>query len=144
MPAATAERTVIGSPEVMLTGLARLDGTVAGPLDWIVRLLRISRSGCARQLAHAAVRTAADHATVELPPLADRLPAGERFAVQVTGHLFPVFPRDPQDGTDPLRAERLWPAVRRVGGVRLRLPVVPPDAPSARQIRPDQLPGAWL
>lgn len=144
MPVATAERTLIGSAEVTLTGLTRLDATTPGPLDWIVRLLRISATGTARQLAHAAVRTAADHVTVDLPPVADRLRPGERLAVQVTGHLFPVFARDPQDGTDPLHAQRLWPAVRRVGGVRLRLPVVPPDAPSPGQVRSDQLPGAWL
>lgn len=143
LPAVTGEITVIGSPEVTLTGLARLDATAPGPLDWVVRLLRISGTGVARQLAHAAVRTGADHATVELPPVADRLPAGDRLAVQVTGHLFPVFPRDPQDGTDPLHAVRLWPAVRRVGGVGLRLPLLPADGTSV-QVRPDQLPGAWL
>lgn len=144
-PPDAADRTLIGRPEVTLTGLGRT-GPEAGPvpLDWVVRLLRITPDGRAIQLAHAAVRTAAAGAEVVLPPLADVVPAGHRLAVQVTGHLFPLFPRDPQDGSDPLTATRLHAVTRRVGGVELQLPVVSAEGPIAHPVRADRLPGAWL
>lgn len=119
--------TLLGAPRVELSGLAA--ATLAGrpvgggtALDWAVRLAAVAPDGRSVQLGHAAARTAAPGVVVDLPPVAHRITAGHRLAVGVSGHLFPVHPRDPQDGSDPLTAVTLRPVRRHVGRVRLTVP----------------------
>ena len=114
--------TLIGTPTVRLQGLQGDPGGV--PLDWCVRLLIQTADGAAYQLGHAAVRTRGSSAVLRLPPLADRVSLGDRLLVQVSGHLFPVHPRDPQNGHDPLTATTTRSCTRTVGQVSLECPQV--------------------
>lgn len=132
--ALTEDLALLGAPRVTLAGLAATtaDGrpVVTGTaLDWMVRLVVVAPDGRAVQLGHAATRTADPAAMVELPPLAHRIPAGHRLAVGVSGHLFPVHPRDPQDGSDPLTATTLRPLRRHVGRIGLTVPRAQPGSP---------------
>lgn len=107
---------VVGAPAVLLRDARTTSTARAG---WTVRLLLQAPGGPAVQLG-TACQTSADSALrIELAATHVRLPAGSRLGIQVSGHQFPLYPRDPQDGTDPLTARTLRPARRSVGEVRL-------------------------
>ena len=124
---------VVGRMLVRLSGLAAhtLDGEpVRGPLDWCVRVAlrpapadRGHTGAHLLQLGHALVRTPDSHAQVELPLVARRLHPGARIEVHVSAHQFPLYARDPQDGTEPLTATRLRPARRQVLRAAVELPL---------------------
>ena len=124
---------VVGRMVVRLSGLAAhtLDGeAVRGPLDWCVRVAlrpapadRDHTGAGLLQLGHALVRTPDSRARVELPLVARRLHPGARIEVHVSAHQFPLYARDPQDGTEPLTATRLRPARRQVLRANVELPL---------------------
>lgn len=124
---------VVGRMVVRLSGMAAhtLDGeAVRGPLDWCVRVAlrpapadRDHTGAGLLQLGHALVRTPDSRARVELPLVARRLHPGARIEVHVSAHQFPLYARDPQDGTEPLTATRLRPARRQVLRANVELPL---------------------
>ena len=69
------------------------------------------------------MRTPDSRARVELPLVARRLHPGARIEVHVSAHQFPLYARDPQDGTEPLTATRLRPARRQVLRANVELPL---------------------
>lgn len=137
-----------GTPHVVLQGLRALatDGDpIAGPVDWAVRLAwhptdhdRAETDASRVQLGHAHVRTTGSVVTVTLPLLCRRLHPGARLEVQVTAHQFPLYVRDPQDGSEPLTATKLHSACRTVDAAQLHLPLAHvTDEPFGR--RPPEL-----
>lgn len=128
--------TLFGRPALHLSGLATdstMDSGVAGPaIDWAVRLVAELADGTAVQLSTECVRTAQTEVSIDLPAVHLHLPPRSRLLVQISGHQFPLYPRDPQDGSDPLTATALHRARRRVDGpVRLDVPVMSPDEVTA-------------
>lgn len=134
--------TVLGTPVVTLARIGSSDVPRGTALDWVVRLAEIDTTGRTTQLSHTAIRTAAATSCVRLPPLSHRFDAGHRLTVGVSGHLFPVYPRDPQDGTDPLTATRLSTIRRTVTDVTLNMPSL--DEPHTALVAADAAIGALL
>lgn len=132
---------LVGRPRVTLSGLSATgpDGTpVDGPVDWAVRLVlrtaapdRTHTDADTIQLAHGLIRTAMPAATLTLPLTSRRLHVGAQLEIQVSGHQFPLYARDPQDGSEPLIATDLHVAERTVGAAVLSLPLGRPGPPPA-------------
>lgn len=125
--------SVVGRPIVTLSGLVACSANgrpIDGPVDWAVRLVlhtapddRAETDAETIQLVHGMIRSASSEATLELPLTSRRLNPEARVEVQVAGHQFPLYARDPHDGTDPLTATCLRTAHRSVADVRLSLPL---------------------
>lgn len=120
-----------GAPRVVIQGLHAIDvdgEPITGPVDWAVRLVwhpadadRAETGASTVQVAHGLVRTAGTAATITLPLLCRRMHPGARLEVQVSAHQFPLYARDPQDGSEPLAATRLHRAHRTVDTVELHV-----------------------
>lgn len=111
---------VMGAPTVLLDGLS---GTGAPRAHWAVRLLLEVPGTPVVQLATGCAASIETALRIELSPMHLCIPAGARLGVQVSGHQFPLYPRDPQNGSEPLTATTARAAWRTVGDVRLRVPV---------------------
>lgn len=119
-------------------GTPRLELTAASSAcdcDWLVRLAELDPSGRALHLTYG-ITTArafdgpwAGRLTLELRPLAVRLPVGHRLRLEIAGSYFPAYARNPQTGAGRLDARVLMPATHSVavGGsvpTCLELPVL--------------------
>ncbi|MEJ7649737.1 MAG: CocE/NonD family hydrolase [Nakamurella sp.] len=114
------EGVVLGAPRVLLDGLGSTPGGVV--IDWAIRLILQAPDTPALQVGTACVRTADTRTETSLPAVHLIVPDGSRWQVQITAHQFPLYPRDPQTGENPLTATDLRSARRSISTVLLLLP----------------------
>ncbi|MEZ0167012.1 CocE/NonD family hydrolase [Kineococcus sp. LSe6-4] len=114
--------------DVVFDGLAEIDLDTAGEGDWICRLLHERSDGSLVELAVAT--TTAHEAT--FTPMSCGLPAGTRWALEITGSDFPHLARNLGPGVDRLRGEAGRPVeqVVRCAGTVLRVPAGEPAGES--------------
>ncbi|AZI58970.1 CocE/NonD family hydrolase [Nakamurella antarctica] len=84
-------------------------------LDWAIRVIECRSNGKSVQLGHGIIRTAdRTNLRISIPRVSQRVRFGSHLAVQVSGHQFPLYPRDGQRGEDALRVSELHPLTRSV------------------------------